>query len=223
VKYGFRAYNEYYLNIYMMKKILVLYLLAFGNVFGQSKDLEYFEMPNFAITDGRVIYRNVLEFEASQSLLHSTALRYASEYYKSAKSVIDVNDSENGLLIIKGTFEFIFDGYISPLGTFTPISLPYTVNHVLTIESKNNRIRYTIDKFTIKSNLVSELIAVNPTDPIEDYIFAYNEFEKINKPKKRDTANQYNRSILLNKIDLITRSFELEIEPFFYKFLKDDW
>jgi hypothetical protein len=207
----------------MMKKILVLYLLAIGNVFGQSRDLEYFDMPNFEIIEGKVIYRDVLEFEANQSLLHSTALRYASEFYKSAKSVIDVNDSENGLLIIKGTFEFMFDGFYSPFGTFTSISLPYTVNHVLTIESKNNRIRYTIDKFTIKSNLVSELIAVNPTEPIEDYIFAYNEFEKIKKPKKRDTAVQYNRSILLNEIDLITKSFELEIEPFFKKLLKDDW
>jgi hypothetical protein len=86
--------------------------------------------------DGLVEFQEVVAVEgADEGELYDRARAWFSKAYVSAESVLDLEDREAGRLVGKGV-----------------ISLPgmgsYIVRHVLTVEVKDERYRYTLDKVT---------------------------------------------------------------------------
>lgn len=192
-----------------------------------AKDVpEPYLLPDFPIVNGTVVYQRVFEFEgASQEQLYGVALRYVSEYYRSAKSVIDVTDPVSGLVVVKGNFSVVSDVYYSLFGTQKTQQVKRTA-HTLKIESRPGRIRVTIDNLEVINESDPALGVTYSEVPIMSLIQEYEAYERTyadQKPKKNTKLQQVNRSILLDELDLNAYRFMEDLRPFFDKELGEDW
>lgn len=192
-----------------------------------TKDIpEPLQLPDFPMNNGDVIYQRVYDFDgASQEELFGISLRYVSEYYRSAKSVIDVTDPITGLVVVKGNFSVISDVYYRFFGSQKTQANQRTA-HTLKIESRSGRIRVTIDNLVVtqEANPANGLPYVET--PISDLIRDYRQYERMQadqKPKKGAKLQQVNRSIFLDELDLNAFRFLEELQPYFEKELGADW
>ncbi len=84
-----------------------------------------------------ITYQAVVPVEGAPAAeLYSRAKLWIANSYRSAKTVIDLDDKESGRLIVKGTFTIPV-----PAGLITKAT---TYRHQLTIEVKDGRFRYTL-------------------------------------------------------------------------------
>lgn len=196
------------------------------NLYPTGEKVEYpepFPLPDFPYQDGEVVYQEIYEFDADQQKLFGIALKYVSDYYKSAKAVIDVSDSDNGLVIAKGIFLIQSDVYYNFMGGTQKTSYQYDGYHTLKIETKDKKVRVTIDKLLLVTEAnISEGIPRSET-PINYMIEQYGIYETFKKPKKRELLAQVNRSSILHEIHLQSYNFLLSLKPYFEKELEDDW
>lgn len=211
-----------------MRLFVLLYSLIFlsfpafaqnDNLYPQSLSSEIpdpFPLPNFPIVDGEVVYQKIFEFDEDRQKLYGIALKYVSEYYKSAKAVIDLNDPVNGILIVKGNFNTEAETYFRFFGVQKGLE-SYLTFHTLTIECKDQRIRVTINGLKARDNFTGIEI------PVESMISEYRNYSYLGKPKKAEVLSQINRSAMLKELDLNSKAFILGLEPYFEKQLKDDW
>jgi hypothetical protein len=211
-----------------MKKLVLLFLLIPFFAIGQVTDTDLipYEIPNFEFQSGEILLREIANFEADQKKLHSIAQKSISEMYRNSKAVTDLNDIENGLLIIKGTLPLSINGFYAVFGSYKPLNITYDLNHVLTIESRENRIRISIDKFSFSSAISSDgqTMVFNPENKLdENYINVYKQSLSINRLKKADIANTYNKSLILNELNLIGITLIEKIQEIYIKELNDDW
>ncbi len=213
--------------------ILIISMLGIGgSSFAQGDNMypsgspvsipDILQLPDFPYHNGEVAYQSVHEFDADQKTLYGIALRYVSDYYKSAKSVIDVADPDNGLVIVKGIFTITSDVYYRFFGTQKSAN-SYLTYHTLKIECKDNKIRATISNLRAELQANPSLGIVTTEIPIKQLISLYNQYGEIKKPKKRETMAQVNRSFLLDELDLNAYNFLSGLEPYFAKQLTDDW
>lgn len=211
-----------------MRFILYFFFILPIYCIGQTNGNEIYplDIPDFEFNSGEIIYRDIFEYQANQSKLHSIGLKTVSELYRSSKSVIDLNDLENGILIVKGNLPLVVSGYYVPLGSFLPIQITYTLEHVLMIESKDDRIRVSLDKFKFISGVSSDgqIMTFNPPNNLdEQYLKSYQNLILEKNPKKREKANLYNMSIVLNELNGISLRILDRIQEIYTKDLKDDW
>jgi hypothetical protein len=211
-----------------MKFILSFFFLIPFFCFSQNTGNEIYPLsiPEFEVSSGEIIYREILEYQANQKKLHSIGLKTISELYRSSKSVIDLNDIENGTLIVKGNLPLVVNGYYVPLGSYSPIQITYMLEHVLTIESKENRIRVSLDKFKFISGVSSDgtNMTFNPPSNLdEQYLKVYRTAIIEKNSKKREKANLYNMSIVLNELNKISIRMLEQIQENYTTYLKDDW
>lgn len=211
-----------------MRLILLLFLFVPLIGFSQIKDSDLIpkSIPEFEIQSNEIVYQNIFEFESKKSRLHSIGLKAISDIYRSSKSVIDLNDLENGILIVKGNLPLKIDGYFVPLGSYRPIQITYTLEHVLTIESKDKKTRVTIDRFKFIGGTSSDgqSFAFNPPNNLDQgYIKYYKSEAQTKNPKKREIANIYNKSLVLNSLNEISLNLMDQIKVIFTKELNDDW
>ncbi|MDO8965115.1 hypothetical protein [Algoriphagus sp.] len=211
-----------------MKFILsIFFFLPFLCLSQVAKNEIYpLDIPEFEVNSGEIIYREIFEFQADQKKLHSIGLKTISELYRSSKSVIDLNDLENGILVVKGNLPLQANGYYVPMGNYLPLKVTYTLEHVLMIESKDSRIRVTLDKFKFISAVTSDgqITTFNqPNNLDEQYIKNYKNLILNEKAKKRENANFYNMSVILNELNQISLILLDQIQENYTKNLKDDW
>lgn len=212
-----------------MKKIIILLMLFYPLILiGQTTDSDLipFEIPQLQFQAGEIIFREVVSFEEDQKKLHSIGLKSISELYRNSKSVIDLNDPENGLIIVKGVLPLRLNGFYVVLGGYRPLDVTYSLNHVLTIESRENRIRVSIDRFSFSSSESSDgqIMVFNPENKLdENYVEIFEQSLNISKPKKADIANTYNKSIIINELNLIALSLIEKIKEIYLSELEDDW
>jgi hypothetical protein len=169
-------------------------------------------IPDFENGTSEIKYQKVFEIKGTQKALHGTALKYIGEFYKSAKSVIDINDSENGLILVKGTFVRQYSRYYRKAQM---MSMTLETDHNLMFEIKDNRIRITIDNLKIKIN--NSL----PGD-FEDFITAYNSKDGVNG-NEEDFRFKANMGVPINLVDNDVNAFMNGINDYFEKEAKDDW
>jgi len=199
------------------------------NMYPQGSDVKVPEplpLPEFPIVNGNVVYQKVFEFEgADTGTLYGIALRYVSEYYRSAKTVIDVTDPISGLVVVKGNFSITSDVYFRFFGTMKSQREQRTA-HTLKIECRPGRVRVTIDNLQVIQEAYPDLGVPYSEIPISDLIKAANQYESYaasEKPKKGEKLKQVNRTILLDELDLKASLFLQELRPFFGKELAEDW
>ncbi|MFN3758426.1 MAG: DUF4468 domain-containing protein [Algoriphagus aquaeductus] len=183
-------------------------------------------LPDFPMLNGQVVYQEVFDFQDSdQAALFGIALRYVSEYYKSAKTVIDVTDPVTGLVVVKGNFSIVSDVYYRFFGTQKAVAVNRT-GHTLKIESRPGRIRVTIDNLVVTQEANPATGVMFSEIPIQSLIGEYEDYEQYaasQKPKKAQKLAQVNRSILLDELDLNAYRFLQGLKPYFEKELKEDW
>jgi len=210
-------------------KIIIVFLFLFPTFsFGQISDSDITpkEIPKFEIQLKEIFYQSIFEIEDKKSKLHSIGLKAISELYRSSKSAIDLNDLENGVLIVKANLPLILDGYFVPLGSYKPIQIIYTLEHVLILESKDQKVRVTLDRFKFISGVSSdgEVLTFNPPSNLDqEYLNVYQKELESRNLKKRELANLYNKSLVLNELNNISLNLMDQLEEIYFSELNDDW
>ena len=136
----------------------------------------------YKIEDGNVVIQKVIEFEnISKDNLYLSAKEYLTSNYGSFKEVLQVDDKENGLIIIKGLFA---DIYCNDEKIFGYYGIEHKIWHILKIDIKDNRVR-----LTISMNKVEYRTAAVPQYNIQaqDYVEYLTEYCPI---KKRDVSTK---------------------------------
>jgi len=169
-------------------------------------------MPDIPKEEGEIIYQRVFEIDSDKKNLHGIALKYIGESYKSAKSVIDINDSESGLILVKGTFIRPYSRYYRKTSMMDMIA---ETSHNLKFEIKDNRIRVSI------YNLSTKINDSNPSD-FKEFITAYNSKDGLSE-EEEDFRFKANIGLVLNIIHNDVIAFMEGINVYFEKELKDDW
>lgn len=205
--------------------ILILIQITSTNSFGQEYPLKRtyiygktpFEIiclgiPDFDFNNGKVRYQRIFEIEGDKKILHGIALKYIGEFYKSAKSVIDVNDPQNGLIIVKGTLS---RSYLKYYRKTEMKRMSLETNHNLLFEIKDNRIRITIDNLLIR-------IDNSQLGAFEEFINAYNSRNGIDG-NEEDFRFKANMGLPIDVIDKDLTSFLNGITTYFRREIEDDW
>lgn len=213
-----------------MKKIKILLLIFLLPFLGFSQtnknDIIPLQVPSFEFDSQEILFREIFEFDATQKEIHSSCLKAVSELYRSSKSVIDLNDSEGGELIVKGNLPMVIDGFFVFLGGIKPIQITYTMEHSLIMESKDGRLRISISRFKFLdgSSDDGQYLVFNPPNNLDENYVKNFELESQNqKLKKNQIANLYNQSLILNEINRISDSIINQIQQIVKEELEDDW
>jgi len=210
-------------------KITIVFLFLFPTFsFSQISDSDITpkEIPKFQIQSEEIFYQSIFEIEDKKSKLHSIGLKAISELYRSSKSAIDLNDLENGVLIVKANLPLVLDGYFVPLGSYKPIQIIYTLEHVLILESKDQKVRVTLDRFKFISGVSSdgEVLTFNPPNNLDqEYLNFYQKSLESRNLKKRELANLYNKSLVLNELNNISLNLMDQLKQIYFSELNDDW
>jgi len=210
-------------------KITIVFLFLFPTLsFSQISDSDITpkEIPKFQIQSEEIFYQSIFEIEDKKSKLHSIGLKAISELYRSSKSAIDLNDLENGVLIVKANLPLVLDGYFVPLGSYKPIQIIYTLEHVLILESKDQKVRVTLDRFKFISGVSSdgEVLTFNPPNNLDqEYLNFYQKSLESRNLKKRELANLYNKSLVLNELNNISLNLMDQLKQIYFSELNDDW
>jgi len=117
-----------------ISKLLLLALISSGCASANSANSGLDQSDS-----GEFQYQDVIDVEGrTKSELHAKAREWIAMNYISANDVIQLDDEERGLMIVKGAY-----GGISHL-----LISNWTVRHTLKIESRDGRLRVTINQFT---------------------------------------------------------------------------
>jgi uncharacterized protein with TBP-like fold DUF4468 len=119
-----------------MKRVFAMMatlFLVIPSVLAAAKEIK--TPPRDAAT-GRFAYQGVVEVDGiSAADLYSRAKAWVATTYRSAKDVVQLDDTTAGRLIAKGNFAVSW------------MMSPAWIRHTLTIEVKDGRFRYTLTNF----------------------------------------------------------------------------
>lgn len=125
-----------------MKKLLIL-LFILNTV--QISNAQATQSKVFPMTEGKVIYSNVITVDSvSKDNLYIIARQWLVDNFKSSKAVIQVDDKEAGVII--GNYTFIVSKQESLFSSYS-----FIVSQTITLKFKDNRCKYEISNFSIKS------------------------------------------------------------------------
>lgn len=142
-----------------MKK--AIFLLALGLIifsdgaFSQTREAPIpRQIPEIPIFDGERGYREVLTIQDSTKELYRELQLFLSNKYNSTKDVIDlsfdVSDQSAGIIVAKGKFQIATYSYNVMNKKYYKIITNYLVDHTVTFEIKNNRVRTTLSGFLVQ-------------------------------------------------------------------------
>lgn len=119
---------------------IILTLIAF-NTFGQNVEMTKDELPLYqgvvSVTgkDGKQIYGLLKEWVAKS--------------YKSAKDVIQVDDPENGKLVLKGIDKYFIEAAMG-------VKVENVCYHTITLETKPDKFRFTIEVTEVTTGTMAQ-------------------------------------------------------------------
>jgi hypothetical protein len=141
-------------------------------------------------TDGKYKYTEVVKLDStlSKNELYNRAKFLITDMYKSAKDVIQLDDKENGIILVKGLFEQYWQS--SALGGNN-----VRVYHKLTLYLKDGRYKYEISDFVVD-------YSVSGTKYTSTY--TVNESLETWNTKRPDNLNKFLVNFDINVKDIIS-------------------
>jgi hypothetical protein len=131
-------------------KYAAVFVLALAATFAGGEEKAAPTLPT--LKDGHVGYQGVVDATGAEaSELHSRARAWVAAEYESFKAVTQLDDPAAGTLVIKGSFSVTMpakggDDIRSP-NSRPAFTIP--VQHVVTIDTKKGRYRYTISDLVL--------------------------------------------------------------------------
>ncbi len=113
----------------MKKSVLILFILISTNAFTQELKLD---------DNNKYSAQGVEQFNLmKKDLLFEKGQEWINLNYKSVKDIIQLTDKAQGKIIVRGSFSIV-------VGIYT-----YIIIHTLTIDFKDEKMRYTYSNFTV--------------------------------------------------------------------------
>ncbi|NOX84829.1 MAG: DUF4468 domain-containing protein [Chlorobi bacterium] len=148
-----------------MKTFLALIFLLSGmQIYAQhlKKEIKLYPIPVDSAT--RVIrFRNVVDVEGTKDELYKRCVYWLNDFYKDPTRVTTLRDPKSGKIAGRHQFRIYY---------YDKDSIKYDagmIRYFFTIEFKDNRYRYTIDKIVLKSNTYMPVERwLNKNDPAYD-------------------------------------------------------
>lgn len=223
----------------MKRKIdLILFFAVFFNVylsFGQSKERPIPKsLPEIPKIEADFGYREIFTFEDTTKNLQQEAMLFLSNYYNSAKDVIDlnidVNDQNTGIIVAKGKFNIPVNGFNVQGKKYYPNLTNYIVDHQVTIEIKEQRTRITLNNFSVQqppldyTDIMGNVTRIDyPLQSVQEMIdFTSISITDNDLPARINVTKQFSFSDLLNSLDLVCKAYLKEFEKFILK-RDSDW
>lgn len=118
-----------------MIKILLLLILATSAIDSNGQFIEMARNPDTKLIE----FDTILTFkDITKNKLQSLLTLWVAKDYKSANAVIQMNDKENGILVIKGIYADVNYGAL----------MLFSIGHTITIDFKDNKIKVHYTDFT---------------------------------------------------------------------------
>lgn len=213
-----------------LKISTILFCLTFfsHSLLGQ-RYFNILEIPkDLPIMEGKVTYQGIIEIEnSSMSDLYGFAKKFIAETYNSTDAAIDMDDTLNGVIVVKGRSDVPLNWFEKRAGKIEEVLDKASVKHILILELKDSRLRYTIkDLIAEKSVTYFSLYSSHSEDysiPIETHISHRKNFDQIEKPKNREMASANYSGAFLVGCHKYFEAFAEGIEPYFQKQKAEDW
>jgi len=192
------------------------------------------EIPEFPIVENSVGYRQVYSFEDTTKNYYQEIQLFLANYYKSAKDVIDLNidlnDQSTGVIVAKAKFLIPTYGFNVMGKKYYQNITNFIVDHQITFEIKNNRVRATLNNFLVLeppldyTDFMGNVIRVDyPKRTIQEMIdFTTTPILDESLNDRINNGKRYSFSDFLNSFDLICKTYLLDLESTL-KEKKEDW
>ena len=195
------------------------FILISQSIFAQ-RYFNILEAPSdLPFIDGKVTYQGIIEIEgASMADLYGFAKKFIAESYKSTDAAIDMDDTLNGVIVVKGRSSVLLTWHQKNQGRVEKMNSIAIVDHLLIFEMKEGRLRYTI------KDLVGDKSLLYPYSvSIETHFSIRNGFNQTQEPKRTERAlANYSGAFLVGTHEYYT-AFSAGIEPYLKKQIAEDW
>ena len=222
-----------------MKKglfLLTLVLSIFSDgAFSQTREAPIpRQIPEIPIFDGERGYREVIVIQDSTKELYRELQLFLSNKYNSTKDVIDLSfDLSNqsaGIIVAKGKFQVATVSYNVMNKKYYKIITSYMVDHTVTFEIKNNRVRTTLSGFLVQqppfefTDIMGNVTRTDfPKKSLQEMIdFTNLSFLDTSLNGRVNIGRRYAFSDFLNSLHFRCEAYLDEIEVFLNQ-KKDNW
>jgi hypothetical protein len=223
------------MKIFKLICLLSFAILLNNNAISQSRDIPIpKEIPDIPIIEGNRGYREVFSLEDTTKNYYQEIQLFLTNYYKSAKDVvdlnIDLNDQSTGVIVAKAKLLVPTYGFNVQGKKYFQNLTNYTVDHQVTFEIKGNRVRATMNNFFVQeppldyTDFMGNSSRIDyPKRTIQEMIdFTQLTFIDSSLEGRINIAKKYGYSDFLNSFDLICKTYLLSLEDYL-KQKKDDW
>jgi hypothetical protein len=188
------------------------------NILDAPKDLP--------IKNGIVTYQGVIEIPgSSMTELYGFAKKFIAETYNSTDAAIDMDDTLNGVIVVKGKSYIPLKWVQRVGGKIETIKSVVLTKHVLIFEVKDNRLRFTVKDIVLDSSVTYTLL-YTLTDyniPIEFHLKKRLSFDQSKTYKGYEMAQfNFSGAYLVGTHDYYT-TFSNKIEPYFKNQKLEEW
>lgn len=216
------------MNLIKFKLASILFFLIISNSFAQKYPSIVEAPQDLPIKEGKITYQGVVEIEGSKMAeLYGFAKKFIAETYKSTDAAIDMDDTLNGVIVVKGRADVPLIWYETKSGRLEKVTDKASVKHVLIFEMKDNRLRYTLKDFVAENSVTYQsLYSFRTVDfevTIEEHLEHRKAFDLISQPKNKDMASaNYSGAFLIGVHEFFT-IFSSRIEPYMKNQKSEDW
>ena len=199
--------------------ILILFLQVTSNSFAQKYPSIVESPTDLPIKDGRVVYQGIIEVPGSNMAeLYGFAKKFIAENYKNTDAAIDMDDSLNGVIIVKGRADVPIIWYENKAGRLEKVGSTASVKHVLIFEIKENRLRYTFKDFIAENSVTYQsLYSFRTVDfevSVEEHLGHRLAYNSIPDPKNKDMSSANYSGAFLVAVNEFFKNFSGKIEPY---------
>lgn len=216
------------MNLIKFKLASILFFLIIPNSFAQKYPSIIEPPQDLPIKNGKIIYQEVIEIQGSKMAeLYGFAKKFIAENYKSTDAAIDMDDTLNGVIVVKGRADVPLIWYETKSGRLEKVTDKASVKHVLIFELKDNKLRYTLKDFVAENSVTYQsLYSFRTVDfevTIEEHLSHRKAFDFISQPKNKDMASaNYSGAFLVGVHEFFT-IFSSRLEPYMKSQKSEDW
>lgn len=220
-----------------MKKLVILFVLAFFGLsaVAQTKEAPIpRDIPEIPIVEGERGYREIFIIQDSSKNLYQDLQLFLSNKYNSAKDVIDLSldmsDQSTGIIVAKGKFQIATNSYSVIGKKYYKSITSYMVDHQITFEIKENRVRATLNSFLVQepsldyTDIMGTVTRIDyPKKSIQEVIdFTKLSFLDTSLFERINIAKRYAFSDFLNSFHFLSEAYLNEVEVFLNQ-KRDNW
>lgn len=214
----------------MKNGLSIIWLFAFilfsQNAFSQ-KYINLLEIPkDLPLKDGIVTYQGIIEIPgASMAELYGYAKKFIAESYNSTDAAIDMDDTLNGVVVVKGKSNVPLKWVEQQAGRIETVNSKAYTKHVLIFEIKEGRLRYTLKDFVLDASVTYSLwyTVTDYNIPIEYHISKRLSYDPNLKYKNLEMSQfNFSGAFVVGCHEYFTE-FSKKIEPYFKNQKSEDW